>query len=232
MRITFSCPPHLRALLPPPVAARRTLPDWIQTMALDHEIPDFGKERTVKNCPPFVDAMSHALIIPLATDIHVQGGRFTWNWPADESPMSFHFATQLPGVPFVQDGQSAIKFVNYWTIGTEEGWSVLFTHPFNRPDLPFQTLGGLVDTDGFNLLPVNFPALWIDPDFEGVLPKGTPIVQCIPVRRERLDVVIGEFDDQAVAARAELKEEVKQDPNYYKNRLRRPRPPINLSEDP
>jgi hypothetical protein len=31
---------------------------------------------------------------------------------------------------------------------------------------------------------VNFPARWHDADFNGVLPRGTPVAQCIPVRRE------------------------------------------------
>jgi hypothetical protein len=31
---------------------------------------------------------------------------------------------------------------------------------------------------------LNFPARWHDPDFNGVLPKGTPVAQCLPVKRE------------------------------------------------
>jgi hypothetical protein len=32
---------------------------------------------------------------------------------------------------------------------------------------------------------VHFPARWHDANFNGVLPKGTPIAQCIPIKREK-----------------------------------------------
>ena len=35
--------------------------------------------------------------------------------------------------------------------------------------------------DRFNDVGINFPALWTDADFAGVLPKGTPVAHCIPV---------------------------------------------------
>src|SRR5260370_372658 len=64
------------------------------------------------------------------------------------------------------------------------GYSILFTHPVNRADLPFTTFTGLVDCDTFHDSPVNFPARWHDTGFNGVLPKGTPVAQCLPVKRE------------------------------------------------
>ena len=64
------------------------------------------------------------------------------------------------------------------------GYSLLVIHPINRDDLPFRALSGLVDCDRYHDAFVQFPARWVDPDFNGVLPKGTPVVQCLPVRRE------------------------------------------------
>ena len=61
---------------------------------------------------------------------------------------------------------------------------MLFTHPINRSDLPFTTLTGLVDCDTFRHTPIHFPARWNDANFNGVLPKGTPVAQCLPVKRE------------------------------------------------
>jgi hypothetical protein len=31
---------------------------------------------------------------------------------------------------------------------------------------------------------MSFAARWHHPNFNGVLPKGTPVVQCLPVKRE------------------------------------------------
>ena len=55
----------------------------------------------------------------------------------------------------------------------------------NRNDLPFTTITGMVDTDTYTDNLVNIPARWHDTAFNGVLPKGTPVAQCIPVKREK-----------------------------------------------
>ena len=54
----------------------------------------------------------------------------------------------------------------------------------NRFDLPFTTLTGLVDCDRYHDNWIHFPAHWHDANFSDVLPKGTPVKQCMPVKRE------------------------------------------------
>jgi hypothetical protein len=88
------------------------------------------------------------------------------------------------GAPFFDPDRFIIKFNSLWTIQAPKGYALLFTHPINRSDLPFTTLTGLVDCDTFYDSPLNFPAQWHDMNFNGVLPKGTPVVQCLPVKRE------------------------------------------------
>ena len=68
-------------------------------------------------------------------------------------------------------------------IQLEPGWSLFATHPANRHDLPFRLLDGLVDADRFHDVGILFPAVWLDPAFEGVLPRGMPVAQCFPVQR-------------------------------------------------
>jgi hypothetical protein len=85
---------------------------------------------------------------------------------------------------FFDEDQFIIKFNNFWTIQLPPGYSVLVSHPINRDDLPFRALSGLVDCDRYHDAFVQFPARWVDPNFNGVLPKGTPVVQCVPVKRE------------------------------------------------
>ena len=67
------------------------------------------------------------------------------------------------------------------------------THPVNRAELPFRLLSGLVDADRYNAVGLLFPAVWIDPDFTGTLPRGTPVAQCFPVPRVALDLVHAPF---------------------------------------
>lgn len=63
------------------------------------------------------------------------------------------------------------------------GYSALITHPLNRHDLPWIVLSAVVDADIQPLRPGNMP-IFIKENFEGVIPKGTPIFQIIPFKRE------------------------------------------------
>jgi hypothetical protein len=58
----------------------------------------------------------------------------------------------------------------------------MISHPANRFDLPFTTLSGIVDSDTA-LHEGNLP-FFIKEGFEGLIPKGTPIFQIIPFKRE------------------------------------------------
>ncbi|HEY8706685.1 MAG TPA: hypothetical protein VIM34_01665, partial [Burkholderiaceae bacterium] len=96
----------------------------------------------------------------------------------------FHVPEQIADSPLAHGECCAIKFNSFWTIELDDGWSLLAVHPINRDDLPFRLITGLVDADRFNDVGINFPALWTKPDFAGLLPRGTPIAQCLAVPRE------------------------------------------------
>jgi hypothetical protein len=221
MKIRFSCPPDLISILPEPQLARRTTPDWYKDMPMENPLAEGGVDLTIKHCLPFIDALTTGFIIPLQADVTVRDGEVTWDWPYDESPIGFHFPTQAPGVPFVDQDELVIKAHNFWSIHTDPGYSTLFTHPFNRLDLPFRTLSGLVDTDSFDALPVHFPMVWVDRDFNGTLPAGTPVAQCVPVRRDRLELDIGPMDEDEHQAARGLKNRIKTERGYYKTHIRR-----------
>ena len=193
MNITFRCDPSLIDLLPRPVPARDALPGWLREMA--PRAPSSVHQRsirTVKQCPPFVDAMAHGFLILLPCDVTVEAGQFRWDWPLPpltlhqhpRAPLSFHVPEQLAGSPLAHGARSAIKFNSFWTIELEPGWSLMCVHPVNRADLPFRLVSGLVDADRFTDAGINFPAVWLDADFAGVLPRGMPIAQCYAVPRE------------------------------------------------
>jgi hypothetical protein len=193
MTLTFRCPPELDGILPRPIPAVQGLPDWFKAMptkAFNATMAD--ETETVKKCPPFIDAMTYGFLIPLAADLEMRNGEFSWNFALpgnfvseySHSPVGFHDPSQIAGTPFADDDRFIIKFNCFWTIEAPPGYSLLFTHPVNRADLPFTTLTGLVDSDSYFHSPVNFPARWHDANFNGMLPKGTPIAQCLPVKRE------------------------------------------------
>ena len=79
MRIVFRCDPALRDHLPPPLAARAALPDWLRAMPNRAFSPIHGQEvRTVKQCPPFVDAMAYGFVMPLPCDATVAWAGPVW----------------------------------------------------------------------------------------------------------------------------------------------------------
>jgi hypothetical protein len=192
MNVIFRCDPFLIDLLPRPQPAREALPEWLRAMAPRVSSEMHGRQiRTSKQCPPFVDAMSHGFMIFLPCDVQVQNGQFSWHWPLPaltlqghpKAPLSFHVPEQLVGSPLQRGTQAAIKFNSFWTIELEPGFSLMATHPINRDDLPFRTVTGLVDADKFNSVGINFPAVWTQPEFSGTLPRGTPVAQCFAVSR-------------------------------------------------
>ena len=234
MNLIFRCDPALIDLLPRPIPAKAALPDWLRQMA--PRVPSAVHQRsirTVKQCPPFVDAMSHGFMILLPCDVAVREGQFSWDWqlPAlaasghPRAPLSFHVPEQLTGSPLAHGHQVAIKFNSFWTIELEPGWSLMAVHPINRDDLPFRLVTGLVDADRFNEVGINFPAAWIDAGFEGVLPRGTPIAQCFPVPREPLTLQCETMSEARVGGYDALAAKIMSVPGVYRKGFRDKRGP-------
>jgi hypothetical protein len=229
MNVVFRCDPSLIDLLPRPVPAREMLPAWLRAMA--PRVPSSLHQRsirTVKQCPPFVDAMAHGFMILLPCDVRVQRGCFEWDWALPplalgghpRSPLSFHVPEQVAGSPLAREGRSALKFNSFWTIELEPGWALMAVHPVNRDDLPFRLVTGLVDADRFNAVGINFPAVWVDPGFEGVLPRGMPVAQCFPVPREAPKLVCEAMSPAHVGAYEALAARILAGPGVYRKGYR------------
>ena len=227
MSLVFRCAPELAALLPPPIPAVQGLPDWFKAMpqkafnAMTQE-----DEQTLKRCPPFIDAMTYGFLLPLVCDLHVDDGEFRWEFdvpPAAagaRSPIGFHDGSQAAGSPFFRDDRFIVKFRNYWTIEAPPGYSLLFTHPVNRPELPFTAVSGLVDCDRYCDTLVHFPVVWHDENFSGVLPKGTPVVQCMPVKRESWALRLDTLSDEQARRMQELTSAIGREQGIYRRQFR------------
>ena len=229
MRIVFRCDPALADHLPRPVAARACLPDWVRAMPASAFSPMHGQAvRTVKQCPPFIDAMTYGFIIPLPCDVTVRDGALSWDWDLPtpsvhahpRSPISFHVPEQVEGTPLHRPDQMLVKFNSFWTIELEPGWSLFATHPVNRLDLPFRLITGLVDADRFSDVGILFPAVWTDRDFAGVLKRGTPVAQCFAVPRAVPDLVFETFSSDQAARYDATAEALLSQPGVYRRRFR------------
>ncbi|MDO9430740.1 MAG: hypothetical protein Q7T84_05525 [Phenylobacterium sp.] len=229
MTLTFRCPKELEGLAPPPIPAMQGLPDWLKTMpAQAFSTVVAGDDDTVKRCPPFVDAMTNGFLIPLICDVRVENGEFTWDHDLPpgggsgfaRSPIGFHDASQVTGTPLFEADRFLIKFLNVWTIEAPPGYSLLFTHPVNRFDLPFTTLTGLVDCDQYHDAWIHFPARWHDEGFSGVLPKGTPVAQCFPIKRESWSATTAVLTQDESQRTHEVLEAMSRESGVYRRRFR------------
>jgi hypothetical protein len=231
LSIIFRCAPEHKGVVPPPIPAVQGLPDWFKAMPQRAFSDTLQLEQmTVKRCPPFIDAMTLGFLIPLATDLHVEDGLLTWDGEipcasvkANCSPLDFHDNNQVKGSPFFEEDRFVVKFNCFWTIELPPGYSLLVTHPINRPDLPFVSLTGLIDADRYRDNYINFPARWCNPDFKGVLPKGTPVVQCVPIKREAWTARFEEISGEAAGRMTDMQYMLTDNDDVYRQHFRAPK---------
>jgi hypothetical protein len=183
---------------PQPQAASKFIPNYFKSCP--QQIGDNPQDGTVKRCVPFLDALTKGFIIPLwaecrivATngDINIQ---FPQNLTMPES-LSTHSYDQISGHPLSNDkyGKIPLKWINPWGIQTPKGYSCLITSPLNHMENKFKILDGIVDTDTY-YNQINFPFIWTAGDGDFLLPKGMPLVQVIPFKRETFKSKVVETD--------------------------------------
>jgi len=87
-----------------------------------------------------------------------------------------------------------------WAVELPEGYSALYTQPFNRFELPFWTMGGIVDNDKVHL-PGTMPFFFMK-GVTGIVPAGSPYAQIIPFKREHW---LAEYDTDISAEEIDAK---------------------------
>lgn len=208
--IEFLCDPELYGTIPAPDRAIRFAPDWFKRLPRELGVPDAHglPGLTAKACLPMTDAFALGYIIPLPFDVRILvpedrvNIQLGWAPDAPFAPVEQHLPAQIgaPEPPFEQ--VMPLKFINPWRIVVPDGYSVLFSAPFSRIDLPFTCFTGFVDCDRFDTT-VNLPFAWTGPAGDFHLPAGLPIAQLLPVRR---DMLLKEYTARA-SSEAELAEQ-------------------------
>lgn len=182
-------------MLTPPVPAVSKVPEWYRSLArfdrsndditlgVNNNVGTDGAMVATKMCMPFFDALTAGYHYVLEDDVYVdldKEGKPIISWKGQVMMVDKRPTIELP----VPDNCHPIHYgwrMN-WFYETPPGYSVLITHPMNRYDLPFYTMSGIVESDIWGL-PV-FTAFFLKRNFIGVIPKGTPIFQIIPIKRE------------------------------------------------
>jgi hypothetical protein len=183
-------------VLEKPKPAKEYIPQWYK----DSDSYITGKKEpnidgtpnaTVKRCMPIWDMMTAGYILETPYDIYVrqtpEGPYFQWgNNPA----VFLQVMEQFQKHPYAKDINYALRINIPWSIKTSKGWSILVIEPQHHELGPLTCASGIVDTDNYSI-PFNMFLKLRDPNFEGMIPAGTPFLQVIPFKRENWTSSLG-----------------------------------------
>jgi hypothetical protein len=172
------------------VPAKNYLPEWYKKTPrlfnTDKEnIINHGK--TFKVCMPFTDSMISGYIFELWQDLYVvDDDNFPRiGWKDEKAPVFATREREQSGHMTLPNGYWDIHYalLHPLFIQTPPGYSILVTQPFNRFDLPFMALTGIVDSDKEPFFPGNY-SMFLKHGFSGTIEAGTPLLQIIPFKRD------------------------------------------------
>ena len=183
-----------------PTPSIKNLPGWYKNMPSftekNIEYKDGSVNETMKKCIPVLDSISSGYVIKTWTDVAFNKDSVTWSVTdtAGVKAVEGHDIRQIPGYPVSSNYRKEVfKWINPWKITTPKGYSTMFVTPIGH-NLPFKLIDGIVDTDVFPLT-INFP-FFINNNFSGIVPHGTPMVQLIPFKRDSFKSKNSEFDSE------------------------------------
>lgn len=170
--------------------AKNFIPDWFKNatrfkdgMSMPKRFPF---DLTFKMCSSFSEAFTTGYMIPLSGDILVDqsesGPVISWN-DATESYIILRETQENAKVP-APNGYSENQYawLTKHMFKIPKGYTAMISHPMNRYDLPFITLGGFVDGE-ITLHNGHIPVFFSN-SFEGLIPAGTPIAQILLFKTE------------------------------------------------
>lgn len=161
-----------------PELSKSLIPNWYKN------IPSSENLVNVKKCVPFLDAMLYGYTQTTWTDIHVKDM---------DKKLKVFFNHEVPILQYREKSDmpnnnefygTEYIWLRPWSPVLPEGYSALITHPINRIDLPFYTLSAVVDSDKSCHARIGNIPFYIKKDFKGIIPKGTPMYQIMPIKRE------------------------------------------------
>jgi len=190
-----------------PYPAVKQLPTWFTNMD-PYEgadgFPNLNKTLRIingnsnasfKKCVPMLDSMSAGYIIPLWTDVLVEqeNNESVIHWRTSSNVFELHGPSARKVIPPIGYEQKVYKYLNCWIPETPKGYSCLITSPLGHHDLIFKSIPAIVDTDKSKIELV-FP-MWIKSGFQGLVEKGTPMVQVIPFKRDDWESTFNYYED-------------------------------------
>jgi hypothetical protein len=187
--------------VPPPVPAKKCIPEWYKkSFPANFNNPQFSENgdfinKSIKQCIPFLDSFLSGYIQNTWCDIYIENsnGQIRYIWARNPQIISSRDEKNIHAF----DGFYDLEFVwkEQWLPKLPDGYSMVYTHPFNRYDLPFISLTAIVDSDKYyHSYNGNYP-FYIKNNFIGLIPEGTPMYQMIPIKRNNWKSKINKYDE-------------------------------------
>jgi hypothetical protein len=191
-KIIFTDTHNPDGVLDKPKPATEYIPEWYKKakpyMAVDGKKKptlDGAPTATIKRCMPVWDMMTAGYIMETPYDIYVhrnENNEPYFQWGGNDA-IAFQSMEQFQNNPYSRDINYAVRILIPWSIKTPKGWSIMVMEPQHHEQGPIECASGIVDTDTFSI-PFNMFLKLRDPNFEGMIPAGTPFLQIIPFKRE------------------------------------------------
>jgi hypothetical protein len=191
-----------------PQSSKHCIPQWYKNIPgmsdKSKKIFEQGTitNRSLKMCMPYFDALSGGFIQKTWCDIYIgrENNEFKYHWAHAPTIIGHREAVHMP----LSDRYYNFEF--FWNVPwipkLPNGWSLLMTHPHNRLELPFTTCSGIIDSDTFYHQGFGNYPFYVNKDFEGIIPAGTPMFQMIPIKRESWKSVVQPFNEDKHKKRA------------------------------
>ena len=182
-----------------PVLAKSVMPSWWKKMKIFQSIRG-RRIQTIRACPAMHDWTKSGWYLLANRDMEVLCGserdltstKFATRDPSGkkyESPT--HPSDQFDNAfDYIEDGEfgqvkDAFKMRNPWNIQTPKGYSTYYMDPFLFQNKYFACWQGIIDTDEFNVNQDNSQIIFYPKvNHSFTIPKGTPLCQIIPFKRE------------------------------------------------
>jgi hypothetical protein len=190
--------------IPAPRPAKSFYPKWVKEMPHTFINRNNVEAPYANYCMPFTDSFITGYIQELPCDVEFKkellpdgGYQVIYRWANNFVPVSTrnekdgspNFFPKFPGYEHLD-----FQWMTFWEPKTPPGYSTFYMHPANRFDLPFLTMNGITDTDGW---PIGGPIPFLLKEgWEGVIPAGTPIIQMLFIKREDWHSSKGVYDEE------------------------------------
>jgi hypothetical protein len=145
----------------------------------------------MKICPSFSDYFTKGYIVPMWTDsyLHFNSETKEWKWSSSDNRFSWQHHTNEQYLDYVdhkflnKDSFFVFKIRLPWSVFTTKGYSLYQLPTFFHFNEDFSVVPGVRDTDVYH--EINIQILIHSDKKEIFIPRGTPLAQYIPFKREK-----------------------------------------------